>query len=249
MLSTAAGEHPFDWEYHLRRLCLAYNTSVHPTTGHTPFFLMFGRQVRMPVDVMFGTPTPQPSTVPQYAADLRASLEAAYRCVRERMGRKLERQKELYDRKAHGVPLVPGDLVWLHNPAVARGQSKKLHRPWTGPYRVVRRLLDAVYRLQHTQARRKRPVVHFDRLKPCPPTCVFLRTLRELDRGLPLQPQPRLLAQPSNFWRVRILIRPRLGHMLRPLPGTPDATVPRQIDCFPSSPIEFGTNYSWRGAV
>ena len=169
MLSTAAGEHPFDWECHLRRLCLAYNTSVHPTTGHTPFFLMFGRQVRMPVDVMFGTPTPQPSTVPQYAADLRASLEAAYRCVRERMGRKLERQKELYDRKAHGVPLEPGDLVWLHNPAVARGQSKKLHRPWTGPYRVVRRLSDAVYRLQHTQARRKRPVVHFDRLKPCPP--------------------------------------------------------------------------------
>ena len=37
MLSTAAGEHPFDWECHLRRLCLAYNTSVHPTTGHTPF--------------------------------------------------------------------------------------------------------------------------------------------------------------------------------------------------------------------
>ena len=59
--------------------------------------------------------------------------------------------------------------TWLHNPAVARGQSKKLHRPWTGPYRIVHRLSDAVYRFQHTQARRQRPVVHFDRLKPCPP--------------------------------------------------------------------------------
>ena len=169
MLATAAREQPFDWENQLRRLCLAYNTSVNPTTGKTPFFLMFGRQVRMPIDIMYGNPTPQPSTVPQYVADLRAQLETAYQHVRERMGRKLERQKELYDRKAHGDPYKPGDLVWLHNPAVPRGQAKKLHRPWTGPFRIVRKLSDAVYRVQHTQARRKRLVVHFDRLKPCPP--------------------------------------------------------------------------------
>ena len=50
MLSTAARDNPFYWESHLRPLCMAYNTSVHPTTGFSPFFLMFGRQVRMPVD-------------------------------------------------------------------------------------------------------------------------------------------------------------------------------------------------------
>ena len=102
-------------------------------------------------------------------ANLRAQLETAYQRVRERMGRKLERQKELYDRKAHGDPYKVGDLVWLHSPAVPRGQAKKLYRPWTGPFRIVRKLSDAVYRVQHTQARRKRLVVHFDRLKPCPP--------------------------------------------------------------------------------
>lgn len=31
---------------------MACNTSVQPTTGYTPFYLMFGRQVRMPVDLM-----------------------------------------------------------------------------------------------------------------------------------------------------------------------------------------------------
>ena len=141
MLATAAREKPFDWESQLRRLCLAYNSSVHPTTGETPFFLMFGRQVRLPVDVMYGSPTPQPSTVPQYVTDLRSSLEIAYQRVRERMGHKLSRQKDLYDRKLHGDPFQPGDLVWLHSPAVPRGQPKKLHRPWTGPFRVVRRCL------------------------------------------------------------------------------------------------------------
>ena len=161
------GYWPFQWESHLRRLCLAYNTSVHQTTGYSPFFLMFGRQVRIRVDVMYGTPTPQGSTVPQYVADLRSSLSAAYEHVRERMGCKLDHQKELYDRKVHGQPFKPGELVWLHSPAVPRGQSKKLHRPWTGPYRIVAKLSDAVYRIQHSQARRKRLVVHFDWLKPC----------------------------------------------------------------------------------
>ena len=42
MLGTLATEHPFDWEVQLRPLCMAYNTSIHPTTGYTPFYLMFG---------------------------------------------------------------------------------------------------------------------------------------------------------------------------------------------------------------
>ena len=42
MLALATADHQTSWEDHLQGLCLAYNTSVHPTTGYTPFFLMFG---------------------------------------------------------------------------------------------------------------------------------------------------------------------------------------------------------------
>ena len=37
MLATAVTEHPFEWEYHLRRLCLAYNTALTPLQA-TPLF-------------------------------------------------------------------------------------------------------------------------------------------------------------------------------------------------------------------
>ena len=43
MLSTTVKDHPHNWEDHIRKVCMAYNTCVHPTTGFTPFYLMFGR--------------------------------------------------------------------------------------------------------------------------------------------------------------------------------------------------------------
>ena len=113
------------------------------------------------------------------------SLEKAYEYVRNRMGHQLEQQKDHYDARSHGKAFEVNDLVWLHNPAVPRGRSKKLHRPWTGPYRVMSKLSEPVYRLQHTQCSRKRPVVHFDRLKPCSPTT----RLSQASRRRPQLPQ------------------------------------------------------------
>ena len=168
MLATAVVDRPFEWEQHLRRLCFAYNTSVHPTTGFSPFTLMFGRQARLPVDVALGTSPPPAATIPQYVARLHESLEFAYGCVRDKMGHQLQKQKTRYDAQTQGRPFKVGDSVWLHNPAVPRGRSRKLHRPWTGPYRVAKQLSETVYRLQHSQRPRCRPVVHFNRLKLCP---------------------------------------------------------------------------------
>ena len=51
MLSTTVGDHPSNWEHNLRKVCLAYNSSVHASTGFSPFFLMFGRQVTL--DLMY----------------------------------------------------------------------------------------------------------------------------------------------------------------------------------------------------
>ena len=83
------------------------------------------------------------------------------------MGHKQAQQKEHYDTKSQGRAYSVGDLVWLHTPAVPRGQSKKLHRLWQGPFRVVAKPSEVVYPLQHVQCRRQQPVVHFNRLKPC----------------------------------------------------------------------------------
>ena len=55
MLATTAHNHPSDWDLYIRKVCLAYNSSIHSSTGFSPFFLMFGREVKLPIDLMYGS--------------------------------------------------------------------------------------------------------------------------------------------------------------------------------------------------
>ena len=168
MLATTMGDQPFDWEYYIQKVWMAYNTSIESTTGYSPFFLVLGHQARMPVDVMDGTECPKVTTHGELATIVKSTLERTYDIMREKTGMQQERQKEYYDRKVYGEPFSVRDHVWLHSPVVPRGKSRKLHHPWTEPWLIVKKLSDVVYRLQFLTGRRKRVVVHFDQLKLCP---------------------------------------------------------------------------------
>ena len=122
MLATTVKENPTSWEDHLRKVCLAYNSSTYPTTGYSPFYLMFGRHAKLPADLKFSTDRPKDSTPGQYALPLHESLGAA---VRDTMGTQLKRHKSIY--------FQPN--TWLNSTVIPRGNSRKLHHPWTGPWK------------------------------------------------------------------------------------------------------------------
>ena len=164
MLSTTVGKHPSNWEQNIRRVCLAYNSSVHASTGFSPFFLMFGRQVKLPVDLMYGSSKIEEVPVQEYVQKLKEDLQSSYQLVRDRCVTEHKRQKAIYDEKFHGAPFNQGDLVWLHSPAVPRGLSRKLHCPWKGPFKVVERIGNSTYKIKGIRGTK----MHFDRLKPCP---------------------------------------------------------------------------------
>ena len=112
MLATTVGDHPMEWECHLSKLCVAYNTDV---PRFTPFYLMFRRQAKLPIDVVYSIPSPGSDSVEQYTVDLRKSLQEAYRNVQARMNAVTKREKECYNQKAHGDMFEAMDLVLLHN--------------------------------------------------------------------------------------------------------------------------------------
>ena len=140
---------------------------------------MFGRQARLPIDLMYGTGSHSEVPANEYAATLKQGLEDAYQLVRNKLAVSHERRKEHYDQKVHGKPYHEGDLVWLHSTVVPKGQSKKLHHSWTGPCRVVKRLSDSDYRIEALRGQKRRQVVHFDRLKLCTPGTRFMSESEE----------------------------------------------------------------------
>ena len=84
MLATTVQSHPLDWEDHIQKVCIAYNTA---TTGYSPFYLMFGRNTRLPVDVMFPIDKPLADvSYGEYAKMISESMEQAFHIAREHVG-------------------------------------------------------------------------------------------------------------------------------------------------------------------
>src|SRR5215469_6719197 len=72
-----------------------------------------------------------------------------------------DRTKARYDLRPNSAGFKDGDQVWLYNPQRRRGRSPKLQAHWEGPYRVIKRINDVVYRIQKSS---KAKIVHLDRL-------------------------------------------------------------------------------------
>lgn len=70
---------------HLGSCMIAYRSSKHSSTGYTPYTLMFGRGVRLPVDVMMGDPGTATDNYGDYVSRLRNQLFGAFRHVLEQL--------------------------------------------------------------------------------------------------------------------------------------------------------------------
>ena len=103
---------------------MAYNLSVHASTGYNPHYLMFGREAKLPVDIAFENKQPPSAPVGEYASYTKQALEETYAAVRKNLNAAHRVQSELYNKKTHGKPYKDGDLMWLHSSAIPPGASK-----------------------------------------------------------------------------------------------------------------------------
>ena len=53
MLKTLNKNQKASWKDYLSKLVFTYNSTINKSTGYSPFFLMFGRSSRLPIDSMF----------------------------------------------------------------------------------------------------------------------------------------------------------------------------------------------------
>ncbi|KAJ8979571.1 hypothetical protein NQ317_019146 [Molorchus minor] len=100
-----------------------------------------------------------------YVTTLRRRMDDIHDQVRSNIQSASDRMKETYDIGAQNDGYQSGDLVWLYNPQRRRGLSPKLQTLWEGPYEVLARINDVVYRIKKSSGGKPR-VVHFNRLTP-----------------------------------------------------------------------------------
>ena len=85
MLGTLPNSDKADWQNWVNHLAHAYNCTKSQVTGYSPFFLMFGREPRTPVDEAFEVTFPfrQEKNTHDYVHNLRERLQWAYQIAKE----------------------------------------------------------------------------------------------------------------------------------------------------------------------
>ena len=148
MLSMFTDSQHRDWDRFLPYLVFAYNTSVHVGTKESPFFLLYGREARLPLDVMLLPEDPHENrSVEQYTAELVEGLRLAHEDGREAL-KKGQQQRELRTGKGRNViEYKAGDTVMVKNPGLAAlpGMTKKLLHTWTGPFKILKKMSQTTY--------------------------------------------------------------------------------------------------------
>ena len=165
MICTTVTESPLTWDKRVHLLTMAYRGTPHESTGFSPNFMVYGRELFMPIDVMFGKPDDQsgPNEL-DYVQGLRDRLEDAYDVARECLKQSAVRQKRYYDVRANEKPYNSGDLVWTMNKSRRKGRSPKMQMRWLGPLVVLKRLNDVTYQVKMNEKEVK--IIHYDLLKP-----------------------------------------------------------------------------------
>ena len=120
MLVTLTPEQKKDWKGHVPALVHAYNCTRNATTGFSPYYLLFGREPRLPVDVEFGLQKGSQegsSGESNYVSQLNSRLRFTHKKAKHMAKRQQAMHTELYDQKCRGTELEVGDLVLVKQTA------------------------------------------------------------------------------------------------------------------------------------
>ncbi len=150
MLRALLQEFGNDWSELTQRAVFAINTARSETTGVSPYECLFARAPATTLNTCFGGPPVGPPTQPKsfqkYLTKHRAQIDRIHAYVRENLQTAVVRQRRRYNLETPAFK--PGAAVWLWTPKTTPGVSRKLAVEWSGPWKILQKLNEVMYRLQ-----------------------------------------------------------------------------------------------------
>lgn len=124
-----------EWDRHLYGVLWAYRNTPHESTGEKPSFLLFGWDLRSPVEAeLLASKTEPRVSSEDYKEQMMQTLASSRQLAEESTRRAQHRYKANYDRKAFQRQYRIGDWVMIKFPQEEQGKLRKLSHPWHGPY-------------------------------------------------------------------------------------------------------------------
>jgi hypothetical protein len=163
MCAKMVSDNQRNWSEVLPHIMAAYRSAVHESTGFTPNFLFFGREVHLPIDLMT-QPPPDESSIEDFVDQVAFNIQYAHQCARDTLKTQTLRRKRLYDMRVNSTSFQRHDWVWYYYPRRYSGKSPKWQRFYNGPFLVLDRIGPVTYRIQKS-AKADPLIVHVDKLK------------------------------------------------------------------------------------
>ena len=162
-LSRTAMNHLDEWDKYIAPVLFAYRTSKHSTTRVTPFYLVYGREAKLPMD---STEIEEEPHLVQHVATQIDDLPVIRNQVRQQINFEQQKQKDRYDtRLQKAIQFQIGDQVLYYRAMLDKQWSGKLEPKWKGPYYIHAVIGNGAYKIRELDGRVLKTPVHGSLLK------------------------------------------------------------------------------------
>ena len=165
MLKKSANGDDLDWDLNIPFVRFSYQIQEHSATGHSPFYLTYGRHPRT-LALANGGKLPRAQVPQDWSIELAKRIkDADAESVATDTANKERRTEKSKKEATTAVKYKIRDKVLVHTPQ-RKGKASALHKPWTGPYIVIQSREGNTYRLKKADNFRKRIIRHADQIRP-----------------------------------------------------------------------------------
>ena len=154
-LRTVINPKQTDWSRLLPHVLLTYRVTLNRTLAETPFYLIYGRDPKLPQDLLLSDSLPTQrqitqSDLDQYKTSLLITLREAYEKLNTHKADQREKVKEYYDKTHKDIDFAVGSLVMIYSETTPIGMTPKLTPRWSGPFEVLEKINANTYRIKIT---------------------------------------------------------------------------------------------------
>jgi transposase InsO family protein len=174
-----------DWDEFLCFACFQYRSSKNETTNESPYYLLFYREMKMPLDRVYSKDEQFVSTE-EYLKEAIRRFSAAKEIFERQREAIEEEKKQFNDSIRKTVNFDIGEVVLVLKRHVKKGLVKKLTHLWKGPYVVINKFPNQInYEVQLLIGGKDRHVVHASNMKVYtePHTTHLSKQMKSLENG------------------------------------------------------------------